>query len=75
MLLQDRIALAMQWGWPTLDQRTYVVNDSQGKDSFIDLSDKSQRLILNWEHNPRRSPIGQVDTQLRKEIKKARLTS
>lgn len=75
MLLQDRIALAMQWGWPTLDQRTYVVNDSQGKSSFIELSDKSQRLILNWEHNPRRSPIGQVDPKLRKEIKKARLAS
>lgn len=75
MLLQDRIALAMQWGWPTIAQRASVVADSQGKDSFIELSDKSQRLILNWEHNPRRSPIGQVDLQLRKEIKKARLTS
>jgi hypothetical protein len=75
MLLQDRIALAMQWGWPTIDQRTYVVNDSQGKSSFSELKDKSQRLILNWEHNPRRSPIGEVDLTLRKEIKKARLAS
>ena len=74
MLLQDRIALAMQWGWPTIDQRASVVQDSQGARDFSELSDNSQRLILNWEHNPRRSPIGQVDEELRAEIRRARMS-
>lgn len=75
MLLQDRIALAMQWGWPTIAQRASVVKDSQGKSNFSELKDKTQRLILNWEHNPRETPISPVSTKLRKEIRKARMMS
>jgi|1185.fasta_scaffold436264_2 hypothetical protein len=71
-MLQDRLALAMQWGWPTPDERAQVVRDSQGARWLADLPLETQNMVHRWEENPRMTPLGPVSETLRKQLREAR---
>lgn len=73
--LEQRVSLAMQFGWPTLAQRRQVSSSLQGKREFSELPDPVQLLILGWEQNPRDNPFGTVNEDLRERIRKTRLSA